>query len=143
MKPFPLNDISRDRGELMGLAKVLIILFQVSLPRHDSEYGLAALAASALVFLCSLTFTMWIIVPFLVCIATYCLVKSLPLWLLRVFDWVGGISAAIFVCHPITRKVLIPISRHDDLYAGLLLYILATIFLAILFSRMLSSLMKR
>ena len=40
MKPFPLNDISRYRGELMGLAMVLIILFHVSLPRHDSFYGL-------------------------------------------------------------------------------------------------------
>ena len=40
MKPFPLNDISRYRGELMGLAMVLIILFHISLPRHDSFYGL-------------------------------------------------------------------------------------------------------
>ena len=40
MKPFPLNDISRYRGELMGLAMVLIILFHVSLPRHDPFYGL-------------------------------------------------------------------------------------------------------
>ena len=40
MKSFPLNDISRYRGELMGLAMVLIILFHVSLPRHDSFYGL-------------------------------------------------------------------------------------------------------
>ena len=146
----PMGDaLNWYRYNIFGALPVFIIAM-LSAPWADSlrgrsrgEYGLAALAASALVLLCSLTFTMWIIVPFLVCIATYCLVKSLPLWLLRAFDWVGGISAAIFVCHPITRKVLIPISRHDDLYAGLLLYILATIFLAILFSRMLSSLMKR
>ena len=146
----PMGDaLNWYRYNIFGALPVFIIAM-LSAPWADSlrdrsrgEYGLAALAASALVLLCSLTFTLWIVVPFIVCIATYCLVKSLPLWLLRVFDWVGGISAAIFVCHPITRKVLIPISRHDDLYAGLLLYILATIFLAILFSRMLSSLMKR
>lgn len=146
----PMGDaLNWYRYNMFGALPVFIIAM-LSAQWADSQpgrskwvYGLAGLAFSSLVFLGSLTFMTWIVVPFLVCLSTYCLVKSFPLWLLKVFDWVGGISAAIFVCHPITRKVLIPISRHDDLYAGLLLYVLATIFLAMLFRQMLSSLMRR
>ena len=39
----------------------------------------------------------------------------------KVLEWMGSISVALFVCHPITRKIFIPISRQGDIYAGLLL----------------------
>lgn len=51
-------------------------------------------------------------------------------WLYRALCWMGGISAALFVTHPITRKLIIPISRHGQPYLGLLLYIVASIALA-------------
>ena len=38
-----------------------------------------------------------------------------------------GISAAMFVAHPLLRKVFIPISRRGDIYDGLLLYVIATV----------------
>lgn len=50
-------------------------------------------------------------------------------------NWIGAISAALFVCHPITRKIFIPISRHGDIYTGLLLYIIASLCLAWLFKK--------
>ena len=76
--------------------------------------------------------------PFLICIGTVAVVKLLPQSLMNILSWVGGISAAMFVCHPITRKVIIPISRHGDLFAGLLLYIGATIVLAIIFKKVMA-----
>lgn len=54
-------------------------------------------------------------------------------WLVNHLCWVGSLSAALFVCHPVTRKILIPISRNDNIYAGLLLYIMASLCLAWLF----------
>ena len=51
----------------------------------------------------------------------------------------GGVSAALFVCHPITRKIFIPLSRQGDYYAGLLLYVVASLALAWFFRE----LMKR
>ena len=54
----------------------------------------------------------------------------------------GEISAALFVCHPITRKIFIPISRSGDHYAGLLLYIIASLCLAWLFKEIMSRLPK-
>lgn len=43
MKPLPVlqwNDLSRHRGELMGLAMLFVILFHVYVPRHDIGYGI-------------------------------------------------------------------------------------------------------
>ena len=106
-------------------------------PTRTTYIGLA-IASTALIFLFSLWFATWIIVPFLICIGTVAIVKILPKSLLNSLSWVGGISASMFVCHPITRKVIIPISRHGDLFAGLLLYLVATIVLAMVFSRFFS-----
>ena len=103
-----------------------------------TTYAFLAIASTALIFMFSLWFATWIIVPFLICIGTVSIVKLLPQSLMNIFSWVGGISAAMFVCHPITRKVIIPISRHGDLFAGLLLYIVATIVLAMIFKKVMA-----
>ena len=103
-----------------------------------TTYAFLAIAGTALIFLLSLWFTTWIIVPFLICIGTVAIVKLLPQSLMNILSWVGGVSAAMFVCHPITRKVIIPISRHGDLFAGLLLYIVATIVLAMIFKKVMT-----
>ena len=44
--------------------------------------------------------------------------------------WVGSISAAMFVAHPIVRKIFINVARRQDPYDGLILYIVATIALS-------------
>lgn len=40
IKPIELYDISRYRGELMGLAMIFVMLFHVSLPKSEVMYGL-------------------------------------------------------------------------------------------------------
>ena len=72
----------------------------------------------------------WFFVPLFVCSAGFCLIKVVPQWLLKPLVWMGDISAALFVLHPITRKIFIPISRQDGLYTGLALYVVASIVLA-------------
>ena len=95
-------------------------------------------------------FLNWRFVPLAVIFTNICLVKLLQTKSKNIFSsfltsiyqflqWMGSISAALFVCHPITRKIFIPISRHGDYYTGLLLYIIASICLAWLFNE----LMKR
>ena len=83
----------------------------------------------------------WTFVPFFICLLSVLVAELLEgiNWLkgiYKVLEWMGGISAALFVCHPITRKIFIPISRHGDYYAGLLLYIVSSICLAWLFSQL-------
>ena len=82
----------------------------------------------------------WTFVPFFICLLCVLLAELLENvhWLsgiYKVLEWVGSISAALFVCHPITRKIFIPISRRGDIYAGLLLYIISSICLAWLFAQ--------
>jgi len=91
----------------------------------------------------STTMVGWTLVPLFVCIAAVTLVKLITYfhayWLQSGLVWVGGVSAALFVCHPITRKIFIPLSRQGDYYAGLLLYVVTSLALAWFFRE----LMKR
>ena len=66
----------------------------------------------------------------MVCALCVAFVKLLPQRLTDALAWVGGISAALFVLHPITRKIFIPVSRHGDVYTGLLLYVVASVAIA-------------
>lgn len=98
--------------------------------------GIIALLLSCFILACSIEYITWMIVPFLIVFATIALVKALPDIALRAMVWMGTLSSFMFICHPITRKVLIPISRRGDVFAGLLLYIVATIILALFFKKM-------
>ena len=88
-------------------------------------------------------FFTWLFVPMFVCSAGISFVKLLSYWntrypkytlgIAKTFDWLGVISAALFISHPITRKIIIPISRGGDYWTGLLLYIIASVCVAWLF----------
>ena len=111
---------------------------------RGSLWGLLVLSLCA-DYLFSLNFYLWTFVPVWICLGSIAFVQlinptggqSLRSGIKeRVFhplEWVGTISAALFVCHPITRKIFIPISREGDIYTGLLLYIVASVCLAWLF----------
>ena len=110
------------------------------------SYGIAAFLLSvAAVVLMSMNFWTWLIIPLFVVIAHIGFIKmlsSIPAGdiLVRGLAWVGGISAASFVCHPITRKIFIPISHRGDILDGLVLYIVATIMLAMIFKKIIATL---
>lgn len=76
-------------------------------------------------------FWSWFLVPYIVCVGSVALVKVLPSCVNKALAWVGGISAALFVIHPLTRKIFIPISRGGDVYTGLLLYAVASVVVAV------------
>ncbi len=81
----------------------------------------------------SLGFQTWLWVPAFIITLNVAFVKLLPSFLSKAFDWLGILSAAVFVCHPITRKIFIPISRGGDIMDGLVLYIVTTLMLAAIF----------
>lgn len=95
----------------------------------------------SLIYSLSLNMIGWTFVPFFICLLSVLVADLLQevSWLsgiYKVLEWMGVISAALFVTHPITRKIFIPISRHGDIYAGLLLYIISSICLAWLFTQL-------
>lgn len=103
----------------------------------------AVLCTSAvLIFLLSQSFHGWLWVPPFIITAGVAFIKLQPAVCLKAFDWVGALSAAIFVCHPITRKIFIPISRSGQVVDGLMLYIVSTIMLAMLFRIVIRQLKK-
>ena len=96
---------------------------------------------SFLIVSASENFVTWTIVPALVCMAAIYFVRSveaipskkLSALVFGALEWLGGISAALFVVHPVLRKIFIPISRHGDVYTGLLLYVVSSLAVAWLF----------
>lgn len=87
----------------------------------------------AAVFAFSMEYQLWFWAPVFVCTGGIALVKLLPRWANAALEWTGGISAALFVCHPLTRKALIPIAHQGNVYLGLLAYLAASIVLALIF----------
>ena len=106
-------------------------------------YGATFIVSLLLIRFGSNHFFTWLFVPMFVCSASVSFVKLLSYWntrypkytfgITKTFDWLGVISAALFISHPITRKIIIPISRGGDYWTGLLLYIIASVCVAWLF----------
>ena len=94
------------------------------------EYLLALLISSALIVAMCFWYQAWFWIPVLIIIGTIALVKIMPKWMLSVITWIGSISAAMFVAHPIARKLFITVAWKQDIYDGLMLYVIATIALS-------------
>lgn len=93
-------------------------------------------ACTALMFPFSEGYWLWMWAPVVVCAWSVALAKLLSsprpwwAWLYKALEWVGGISAALFVMHPATRKVFIPMSHHGAAYQGLLIYLFVSLAVA-------------
>ena len=91
------------------------------------EYLAALLVSSVLIVAMCFWYQTWFWIPALIIIGTIALVKIMPKWILSVITWIGSISAAMFVAHPIARKLFITVAWKQD---GLMLYVIATIALS-------------
>jgi len=88
------------------------------------------LLASALTFAMCFNFQTWLWIPVVIIIGCVALVKLMPECVLKVFVWFGSISAAMFVAHPIARKLFITVAWKQDIYDGLMLYVIVAIALS-------------
>jgi len=111
-------------------AGLLCARYCSAIPKRKALYAVLTLLSCVLVWLLSQHYWAWYAAPLAVCLAAILFVKSLTPSLLKPFDALGKISAALFIIHPVTRKILIPIARRGDYYTGLLLYIIASLALA-------------
>ena len=84
-------------------------------------------------------FHLWMLMPVLVVVFAVALVKCIPSMMMPPLVWLGGVSAAIFVVHPALRKLFIRLYGHgDEMYGGLLLYLVVTIIISYLVSQIIS-----
>ena len=130
------EELNRYRYNFMGgmLPFGLGILYaRYGRPLDFKVYVALFVGSLFMIFGLSMNFIGWTFVPVFVCTAAVSMAKLLSARANPVNNalvWTGTISAALFVCHPVTRKIFIPISRGSDLYAGFLLYIVTSICLA-------------
>ena len=100
-------------------------------PRWEQfAWFLLAILSCVLVFAMCFNFQTWFWIPIFIIIGCVAMVKAMPEWLLKVFIWFGGISAAMFVAHPIARKLFITVAWKQDIYDGLMLYVIVAIALS-------------
>ena len=104
--------------------------------------GVIVLLSAVLITAMSMNEQTWLWVPVFIVTGTIALVKYLPDFILKVLVWLGGISAAIFVAHPIVRKLFVRPYIHEDLYAGLILYVVASVAVAWLFMQIINKIPK-
>jgi hypothetical protein len=91
------------------------------------EYIATLLLSTACIVAMSFWYHSWFFVPVFIIIGTVASVKLMPGWMLNIVTWIGSISAAMFVAHPIVRRLFITIAWKQDIYDGLMLYVLVTI----------------
>ena len=85
---------------------------------------------------------MWLLVPALAVVGSIALVKLTPQCAMPYLVWLGTVSAAIFVMHPLVRKVFVRPYLVYDQYAGLLLYVVATLVVSWLVKKIIDKMPK-
>ena len=85
---------------------------------------------------------MWLWVPALAVVGTIGLVKLIPQRVMPYVVWLGTISAAIFVMHPLVRKIFVRPYFVYDQYAGLLLFIVVTLVVSWLVKKIIDKIPK-
>ena len=93
-------------------------------------WGVLAVVSVGLTLLMSFSFQSWLWIPLVIIIGTMAWVKLMPACVQKLFVWLGAISAAMFVAHPIARKLFITVAWRQDIYDGLMLYLIVAIALS-------------
>lgn len=96
-------------------------------------YAAIAVASAAAVFAGSFFFHSWLWVPAFVVTGAVATVKLLPAKSLFLCVWVGAVSSALFVVHPVLREIIIPMSYRGNVYTGIVMYFVAAVVSAWLF----------
>lgn len=110
--------------------------------RHGSELtawgnAVVMMVSAIAVFAGSFFFQTWLWVPLFVVTGAVATVRLLPVAVLKPCIWIGGISSALFVVHPILREIIIRMSYRGQVYTGIVLYMVMSVACAWLFARML------
>ena len=125
MLPFGLG-IFLGRSQELGVSRILLGQELTS----KVFYCLLTLVSVALVLAMSFNFHSWLWIPVVIIIGTIAMVRAMPEFIQKIFVFFGTYSAAMFVAHPIARKLFITVAWQRDAHDGLMLYFVAAIGLA-------------
>lgn len=88
------------------------------------------LVSIGMVFCLGFWFQGWLWCPLFVVTGAAAGAMLIPKKLSQPLVWVGNVSAAMFVVHPIMREIIIPMSFRGDVYCGILVYVISTVLLS-------------
>ncbi len=131
----PQETLNRLRYNFIG--SMLPFGFGILYARYGIHLGNASyigivIVSLAVVLFGSLAFWSWLWVPLFIVTGAVATIKLLPKKLLPPLVWAGGISAALFVVHPIAREIVIGMSHRGYVYSGIVVYLILSIALAYL-----------
>ena len=132
------NDQPHENADSNGVQGNLIPHSTFHIPRKTISFLLPLLLSLPMSF----SVHTWLWVPALAVVGTIALVKLLPQCVMPSIVWLGTISAAIFVMHPLVRKIFIRPYLQYDQYAGLLLFVVATLLVSWLVKKMIDKMPK-
>lgn len=120
------------------------VMFGRLRPRQISTWiwAAAAVVSFAALFAAAFNYQAWLWAPLFAATGTVATVKAIPDSLLAHISWLGGLSAAMFVSHPICRRIFFSIAERHDTLDGLMLYAVTTIAVAWLFAQLMKQIPK-
>lgn len=97
------------------------------------QWCLVAILAAVCVGVMNFKLQLWLWSPVLVVVAAIALVKALPECCHGVLVWLGGVSAMLFVVHPLVRALLLGYAQGGSAvaYAMMLVYLAVSLVLAV------------
>lgn len=102
------------------------------LPKEKTNHIYIFTFSIILIALSGFNYYSWLLIPILVVIAAIGFVKYLPISFQQKIDYIGKNSLYLFVIHPITREIILPLNHIMGNYLSWCLYLLTT--LAIMYS---------
>ena len=114
---------------------LLYARYEESLQLSKTAYGVIALVSIALIFVTSLSFLPWIATPIFVCTLGISCIQLLPKSMNAPIAWVGGVSAAIFVSHPIVRQLGLALAEklHLSPYLSVFTFLIGALLVGAIF----------
>lgn len=108
---------------------LLYARYEGAIKLRKRDHSLIALASVILIYTTSLSFIPWLFTPIFVCSLGISSSQLLPQRIQSSIIWVGGISAAIFVSHPIVRKAVLILNDKFELqpYLSVLIFLIGAL----------------
>ena len=119
---------------------LLYARYEEDIQLSKTAYGIIALVSIALIFVTSLSFLPWITTPIFACALGISCTLLLPQSMNKPLAWVGSISAAVFVSHPIVRQLSLALAEkgHYSPYLSVFTFLMGALLLGALFQPILN-----
>ncbi len=114
---------------------LLYARYEEDIQLSKTAYGIIALVSITLIFVTSLSFLPWITTPIFACALGISASQLLPKAVTPPLAWVGSISAAIFISHPIVRKLSLNLADklHYSPYLSVFTFLIGALLVGAIF----------